>query len=238
MTRKEFYKSKQWEAFRQVVIDQHIDPDGYVHCASCGKPILQKYDLIIHHKQELSEDNVNDAMVSLNPDNVECVCFKCHNKIHDRFSAGHAASFSRSVQKHVYIVYGAPCAGKSSWVMGEALAEDLVVDLDSIWQMISINDRYIKPAALKAVAFMVYDELLDIIKYRTGKWHNAYVITGGALKGDRERLAQRIGADDLIHIDTPIEVCLQRLEERDMPADQKEQWKQFIVDHFQKFQSD
>lgn len=236
MTRQQFYKSRQWEAFRQVIIDQRTDADGFVHCASCGKPILQKYDLIIHHKQELSEANVNDAMISLNPENVECVCFQCHNKLHDRWQGGNGGW--KPVQKQVFIVYGSPCAGKSTWVHDNADAEDLVVDLDSIWQMISINDRYDKPAALKAVAFMIRDKLLDIIKYRSGKWHNAYVITGGALKGDRERLQQRIGADYMIHIDTPEAVCLQRLEDRNMTDEQKEQWKQYIADHFQMFQPD
>ena len=236
MTRKQFYKSKKWEAFRQVVIDQHTDADGFVHCAECGKPIINKYDLIIHHQQELSEDNVDDAMIALNPDKVQCVCFKCHNKLHDRWQGGNGGW--KPAKKHVYIVYGAPCAGKSTWVLGTATADDLVVDMDSIWQMISINDRYDKPAALKAVAFQIRDTLYDIIKYRSGRWQDAYIITGGALKGDRERLQQRVGADDMIFIDTPIEVCLRRLSDRKMTDEQKDLWKSFIVDYFHKFQPD
>ena len=127
-TREQFYKSKQWEAFRKVIIEQRIDADGYVHCCECGKPILQKYDLIIHHKQELSEANVNDVMVALNPDNVECICFKCHNKIHERFTEGHGAT-AKPVRKHVYIVYGSPAAGKSTWVHSVASQYDLVVKM-------------------------------------------------------------------------------------------------------------
>ena len=85
MTREQFYKSKQWEAFRKVIIADRSDPDGFVHCCECGKPIIHKYDLIIHHKTELSEANVNDHNISLNPDNVKCICFRCHNKVHERF---------------------------------------------------------------------------------------------------------------------------------------------------------
>lgn len=238
MTRKQFYKSDKWEAFRQIIIDQRTDADGFIHCAQCGKPILKKYDLVIHHKMELSEDNVNDYSISLNPDNVECVCFKCHNKLHDRWQGGGGNNGWRPVQKQVFIVYGSPCSGKSTWVHENATAEDLVVDMDSIWQMISINGRYDKPAALKAVVFQIRDSLYDIIKYRSGRWHNAFVITGGALKGDRERLQQRIGADELIHIDTPMDVCLQRLEGRSLSADQREQWQQFILNYFKQFQPD
>ena len=236
MTTQQFYKSKQWEVFRQVVIEQRTDADGYVHCAICGKPILKKYDLVIHHKQELSEANVADAMVSLNPDNVECVHFKCHNKLHDRWQGGNNGW--KPAKKQVYIVYGAPCAGKSTWVQENATPEDLIVDMDSIWQMISCNSRYDKPAALKSVVFQIRDSLYDIIKYRNGKWQNAYIITGGAMKGDRDRLQQRLGADEIIFIDTPVDVCLKRLEKRSIPEEQKALWQQYILDFFAQFQPD
>ena len=230
-----FYKSKKWEAFRKVFISQCTDADGYVHCAVCGKPILKPYDLIVHHKQELSDDNVDDVTIALNPDNVECVHFKCHNQIHDRFTEGHSATY-KPTQKHVYIVYGSPCAGKSTWVCENATADDLIVDMDSIWQMISINDRYQKPAALKSVVFDLRDKLYDVIKYRSGKWHDAYIITGGALKGDRDRLIQRVSADDLIFIDTSEKECMNRVMLRDIPDDQKALWLDYVKEWFSSFQ--
>lgn len=234
ITREQFYKSKKWEAFRQVIIDQNTDADGYVHCSVCGKPILKKYDLIVHHKKELSEANVNDVMVALNPDNVECVCFRCHNKVHDRWQGGNSGY--KPVPKRVYIVYGSPASGKSTWVHGVATPDDLVVDLDQIWQMISINDKYDKPAALKSVVFEMRDKMYDIIKYRSGKWHNAFIITGGALKGDRERLQQRVGADELIFIDTDQAECMKRVLKKGLNDAQVLQWKKFIDDWFEKYQ--
>lgn len=237
-TTQQFYKSKEWESFRQIAIESHTDADGYVHCAICGKPILKKYDLIVHHKKELDDLNVNDFNISLNEDNVECVHFKCHNQIHNRFVAGHAATY-RPVQKHVYIVYGSPCSGKTTWVHENATPDDLVVDMDSIWQMISINSRYIKPNTLKTVAFDMRDKLYDIVKYRSGRWNNAYVIIGGALKGDRERLNKRINSDEFIFIDTKKEICIERLLNRiDMNEDQKNNWLNYINDWFDKYQPD
>ena len=234
---QKFYKSKKWEAFRKVVIEQRTDADGYVHCAICGKPILKPYDLVVHHKKELSEDNVADATVALNPDNVECVHFRCHNQIHERYGYN-STSASRNVKKHVYIVYGSPCAGKTTWVRDNATADDLIVDLDSIWQMISINDRYIKPGSLRSVVFDMRDKLYDIIKYRSGKWHDAYIITGGALKGDRDRLKVRVSADDLIFIDTSERECMNRVMLRDIPDDQKVLWLDYVKDWFKSFQPD
>lgn len=203
----EFYKSKQWQRFREIIIDRDTKLDGFVYCAHCMKPIINKYDLIVHHKKELSNDNVNDHMISLNPDNVECVHFKCHNRIHDRFVAG---SEHITHTKQVYIVYGAPCSGKSTWVEDNATRHDIIVDMDKLYQMISINQKYDKPDALRSAVFSMRDHLYDLIKYRNGKWHDAFVIAGAPRLGDRERLIKRIGADDLIFIDTDKKICLER----------------------------
>ena len=238
MTREQFYKSKQWEAFRKVIIEERTDQDGFVHCAICGKPILKKYDLIIHHKKELSEDNVNDAMVALNQDNVECVHFRCHNQIHDRFVSGHKASYTGAAKKHVYIVYGSPCSGKTTWVHENAGENDLIVDMDSIWEMISVNDRYKKPGTLRSVVFEMRDKLYDIIKYRSGKWHNAFVIVGGAMKGDRDRLQARIAADELIFIDTDQSECIRRVMDRGLEENQMVEWIEFINEWFERYQPD
>ena len=237
ITRQQFYKSKKWVDFRKVIISQRTDEDGFVHCGECGKPIIHKYDLIVHHKIELDEVNVNDAQVALNPDNVECICFRCHNKLHDRFSDKRSAGY-KPVRKKVYIVYGSPCAGKSTWVHENATADDLVVDLDNIWQMISINDRYDKPAALKHVVFALRDELYNIIRFRSGKWHTAFIITGSPMKGDRERLQQRIGADDLIFIDTSYDECMRRLQKKGLTPEQMIDWSGYIRDWFEKYQPD
>ena len=232
-----FYKSKEWTSFRKLVIEKRTTSNGYVICDLCGKPILKKYDLILHHKQELSESNVGNYNISLNEDNIEILHFKCHNERHCRFTEGHASSYN--IKKKVFIIYGSPCAGKTTWVHSVATKDDLVVDLDSIWQMISINNRYDKPTTLKSVVFEMRDKMYDIIKYRSGKWHNAYIITGGALKGDRDRLIQRVGADECILIDTDVTECLKRLYMRtDFNDKQKEDWKNYIIDWFSSYQPD
>ena len=70
-----FYRSKEWCSFRELLINERIDKNGEVICARCGKPIYKRYDIIGHHVTELTEDNVNDASISLNPDNVVLIHF-------------------------------------------------------------------------------------------------------------------------------------------------------------------
>ena len=113
---------------------------------------------------------MNDYSISLNPDNLMWLHHGCHNKIHCRFGYEDEAK--------VYLVYGSPLSGKSSWVKTVAGKDDLICDIDSIYQMISVNPRYIKNDRLKTNVFQIRNCIYDMIKMRTGKFGNAYVIGG------------------------------------------------------------
>ena len=195
----DFYTSDEWSEFRRVLALER----GSI-CEYCGEPIINKYDLIGHHIIPLTEENVNDYDVSLNPKNVMLVHHRCHNEIHERFG-----TFTR----HIYLVYGSPCAGKRTWVNNNAGVNDIVVDMDSIYECISINDRYSKPATLSGSAFAVRDFLLDMIKVRRGKWHHAFIIGGYPRQAERERICKTFGAEE-IFIDTDKATCLERSLER------------------------
>lgn len=219
-----FYRSREWEAFREVVISERTKPDGLVYDEVTGRPILKRYDLILHHKIELTEENVNDYSISLNPDNIMIVSHKTHNSLHDRFD--------NHRMQEVFIVYGAPLSGKTTWVSENKGDGDLIVDMDNIWQCITGGARYYKPDRLKAVAFRIRDAELDAVKYRLGKWRNAYIIGGYPLQSERERLAADLRARE-IYIDATKEECLQRLEqdgERD-----KDEWRKYIDRWFESF---
>lgn len=213
-----FYKSDAWEKFRRVLMYERTNEHGDIVCEYCHKPIVRSYDCIGHHITELTESNVDDAMVSLNPDNVMLVHHRCHNMIHERF--GH------EWRRRVYIVYGSPCAGKTTWVRNNAGKNDIIMDMDSIWQCISANDRTFKSNRLKQNVFGVRDCILDQIRMRVGKWQTAFVIGGYPNKYDRERLAEMLGAE-LIFIDTDMETCLSRAP--------NEEWRGFISDWFADF---
>ena len=172
-----FYKSTQWQKFRSVLINDRLTADGEIICEHCGKPIYKKYDIIAHHKKKLTDDNVNNAELSLNPDNIELIHFKCHNAIHQRFDG---------FKQRVYLVYGSPCSGKTTFVYDNAYDDDLILDVDKIWECVCKNNRYNKSSRLKANVFGIRDTILDQIRTRTGMWRNAYVIGGYPLRTDRD----------------------------------------------------
>lgn len=218
-TLQNFYKSDEWARLLRVVKAERLDEKGDILCEYCGNPIVKAYDCIGHHKIELTEQNVNDYSVSLNPDNIMLVHHRCHNIIHERW--GHIKP------KEVYLVYGPPCAGKSSWVRDNAGSEDLVLDIDNIWEMISINPRYKKPGRLKANVFGVRDCLMDMIRMRSGNWKNAYVIGGYPLIMDRERICERLGVSRTFFIFEKKEVCLERAK-----ASERVGWEEYINQWF------
>lgn len=69
---KTFYKSKEWQAVREYCMLR----DHYA-CVKCDAPAVE-----VHHKIQLSPDNINDASVTLNPDNLISLCKDCHFKEH------------------------------------------------------------------------------------------------------------------------------------------------------------
>ena len=220
----EFYRSTEWSRFREVVISERIKEDGHIYDEVTGQPIIKAYDIILHHKIELTEENVKDYNISLNPDNILIVSHKTHNIIHDKL--GHAV-------RQIFIVYGPPLSGKTTYVQDNASEGDLIIDIDSIWQCVSGLPRYKKPPRLRAVVFKVRDALIESVKYRYGKWNNCYIVGGYPLQSERERLIKELGARE-VFIDVSKDECLKRLEAVE-DGREKAEWERFIVEWFDRY---
>ena len=217
LTHGDFYRSKDWINLMQIMRLERVASDGVLYCEYCHKPIVAKYDCIGHHVIELDDVNVHDVNIALNPDNIMLVHHRCHNKIHNKLSYSH----------NVYLVYGSPLSGKSTFVRDNMDIGDYVIDMDNIWQCISCCDRYVKPNRLKSCVFDIRNHMIDMVRMRYGKWLNAWVVGGYPLISERERLCKELNARE-IFIDTPKEECIKRLHEcgdRDI-----EEWKKFIDD--------
>jgi hypothetical protein len=220
-----FYKSKQWQKLLEVIKLERINEDGQIICWHCKKPIVNKYDCIGHHTIFLTEDNVNDADISLNPKLIQLVHHRCHNLIHNKLGY---------TKREVFLVYGSPLSGKSTYISTVAEPGDLIIDINNIWKCVSGCENS-KPPKLNSVVFGLRDRLLEMVKYRVGKWDNCYIIGGYPLISERERICKELGARE-IFIDTPKEVCLQRLresEDRDLSD-----YSKYIEDWWRKYTPD
>lgn len=224
----QFYNSDEWRQLRRLLIAERTNPvDGILYCQHSGKPLLNSFDIVAHHIKPLTLQNVNDASISLNPENILLVSQQAHNEIHARF--GYCA------QRKVYIVHGAPCSGKSSFVDSIKGNSDLIVDIDNIWEAVT-GKRYYKPAALKANVFAMRDALLETVRTRAGNWERCFIIEGLPYKAERERRTVVYGAE-LIHIDTDEQTCLQRLQADEKRREYATEWRKYIADYFARHQA-
>jgi len=71
-----FYKSISWQVARELKIRK---ANG--KCERCGA-----LGEDVHHKTRLTVQNVMDTSISLNQENLELLCKKCHNAEHNRFT--------------------------------------------------------------------------------------------------------------------------------------------------------
>lgn len=225
--KKQFYDSKEFYDFKTLLMQKRTNERGELLCEECGKLLLKRCDTIPHHcKVPLTNENVNDVNISLNEDNIQLVCFHCHNKIEKRFA---------KVERKVYLLVGAPCSGKTTFVHENATEDDLVLDFDQLWQAISINPKYKKPNRLKPVAFAMRECLMEQIKMRNGKWIDAYILSTDPYIMSRNRLCDSIGIDEVIYMDATKEECIQRLNNNSQGRDIK-LYEQLINDFYNNFQ--
>jgi len=216
-----FYASDKWRNFRLLTINERG-----LKCEYCGERVAIARELTIHHKIELTPDNVHDALISLNPDNVMVVHHSCHNKIHKRNAT--------KTKRQVFVVYGPPMSGKSTFVAESISPGDIVIDYDRLFAALSLLDNYDKPNELLPNVRAVHSLLLDNIKTRYGKWDNAWIIGGYADKYKREKLADDLGAE-LIYMEIIRDECLKRLKSDCRRSKREAEWTGYINKWFESY---
>lgn len=71
---KSFYNSSSWKRVRLI----YLQSKHYI-CERCGSPNARQ----VHHKEYLTEENINNNNIALNFDNLECLCDICHQNEHN-----------------------------------------------------------------------------------------------------------------------------------------------------------
>ena len=77
---KEFYHSKAWIKTRDYVLKRDLNL-----CQECLKKGKLTPAKAVHHIIHLSPENIDDARISLDPDNLESVCQDCHAELHREY---------------------------------------------------------------------------------------------------------------------------------------------------------
>ncbi len=77
---RDFYDSKQWKQCRKAYISKRRAADGGM-CEQCK----ERLGYMVHHKIQLTPDNINNTEISLNPELLEYVCKPCHDREEGHF---------------------------------------------------------------------------------------------------------------------------------------------------------
>ena len=217
-----FYASNVYRNFRAVLIAERG-----LKCEHCGKVVANSRQLTLHHEIELTPDNVKDAVISLNPALAKLVHHACHNDIHKRFGA--------KCNRGVYLVYGPPMAGKSTFVREQMMRGDIVVDMNRLFEAVSMQPSYDKSENLFSNVAGIHALLIDNIKTRMGKWGDAWIIGGYPEKFKRERTADELGAE-LVYIEASKDECIARLVADQQRQHVQKEWRGYIDKWFERFQ--
>lgn len=114
----------------------------------------------------------------------------------------------------VYLIYGSPCSGKSTYIKEHIQRGDLVCDVDLIYGAITNSLPHDAELYTHEVACQLDKTLKEIIRERKGNWKNAYVVSLANTEEQVQKAKDQINADEGIFIDTPYEVCMERAKER------------------------
>lgn len=148
-----FYHSDEWAKFRAQYIAERLLKFGELVDDQTGEPITKQRDAILHHKVHLTEENVNDVTVSLNPENIELVSARQHNLIHGK---------TKYYGRRIYITSKDPSTIDQEF--------DLVIDFDLLHKALGDNDRTILNV------WRCYNLLTEDLKRRYGKWATALLV--------------------------------------------------------------
>lgn len=74
-----FYNSKAWKDCRKAYTKSRRGL-----CERCLAKGIYKPGEIVHHKIEITPENVNDPGITLNPANLQLVCRDCHAEAHQK----------------------------------------------------------------------------------------------------------------------------------------------------------
>ena len=154
---KKLYNIREW---RRSSIQYRLDNPLCKNCSNDGK--LQASDVVDH-----IIDHKGDLSLFWDKNNWQPLCKMCHSKK----TAQENPEFIELKHAPTTIVCGAVGSGVDKYIQSIIKPNDIVIDFDSIYQMISGCDRYIKPKKLFVYINKIREFILTIFSQETKVSH-------------------------------------------------------------------
>jgi predicted kinase len=225
---KPFYQSAAWRKARAAYVKKRQLADGGL-CEVC----MTRAGEEVHHVKPLTAETVSDPAISLGEDNLRFLCRECHFRTRDdnfgrfmpQFETQAGAYFDlekgkggakasappepKLKQQKVYLVYGAPFAGKSEYVRKHMKHGDFVLNMEDLFMSFS-GSKYDFPQALFGNVCDIRDFVIDKIARGEINARTVWVIEQLPERSRRENRAKQLHAEQ-IFIEASREDCVSRV---------------------------
>ncbi|KKM86810.1 hypothetical protein LCGC14_1275310 [marine sediment metagenome] len=189
-------------------------------CAQCERDGRQAFATEVHHVAPVSEEPER----AFDESNLEALCKPCHSRMTIRESgSANPGATKAGKMATITIVCGPPGSGKNTWIDKHRKHGDVVIDLDTITAALTGLPLYEKPAGLLDYMIAVKDAAIALL--RKSSAGRAWVITGGATEGEREKYKRMCGADQVVMLAVDPQECLKRIRGDPRRADKWRLWE-------------
>lgn len=155
-------------------------------------------------------------------------CHYTKGEADDQLAALYASEADQEDERQVVLVYGPPCAGKSTLVRESSRRGDLVMDRDAIHQALSNLDTHDRDKDISTMVELIWENMLRNIPLFQG---NVWIISSAPRRSDRDSLGHLVTRNQLVFVDR--ETCLQRARDQ-----RPESWLTYIDRWFDNFEPD
>lgn len=186
-------------------------------CEECGDALGEE----VHHIIALTPQNITDEKITISFDNLKFLCRDCHFQQHaDKFKQQFEKKYvlnknglwfdenGQPQSQKIYLVYGPPASGKTTYVSQHAYDDDLVVDLDKISFAVNCTGSR-KADNLLNVAMAMQEQAYRLIAKGEVDSRQIWIIACLPNKQEREQLISRLKAEPIL-METSRDECLAR----------------------------
>lgn len=131
------------------------------------------------------------------------------------------------------LIAGPPLAGKTTYAREQAQPGDLLLDSDALYAALSGQPLYDRPEHLRPFVWAAFFGVLR--ELGRGSYPDAFVVQCAASRQQRDRY-RRMNDARVVVLETPLEVCLARLDER--PTAVHGEWRQAIEQWWELYDRD
>lgn len=192
---KWLYHTSKWAKIRHLFLMEH----PLCECEYCIKNKTYWTANVVHHKIP----HKGNEILFWDEANFMAMNKHCHDKYEAQLKVG-----GQHMKPNVYIIWGAPGSGKSTYVNSKKKYGDLVVDLDLINQALTLEYKTNIPDNLVSTMIDIRNYIYTLISNNKILTNNIYVIAGLPILQQRKELFNMLKATDLIFINKSKEECI------------------------------